>query len=57
MSVDELQWAYQYAWDSFYSEESKEFKMAKLYLDVLKKEQAPLTESLRPSNVKWGHQA
>ncbi len=54
MTVDELQWAYQYAWDTFYQEESKEFKMAKLYLDVLKKEKASLTESLHPSNVKWG---
>jgi radical SAM superfamily enzyme YgiQ (UPF0313 family) len=54
MTVDELQWAYQYAWDSFYHEESKEFKMAKLYLDVLQKEKATLTESLRPSNRKWG---
>ncbi len=54
MSVDELQWAYQYAWDAFYQEESKEFKMAKLYLDVLQKEKATLTESLHPSNRKWG---
>ncbi|NMA20895.1 MAG: radical SAM protein [Lentisphaerae bacterium] len=54
MSVDELQWAYQYAWDTFYQDESKEFKMARLYLDVLKKEKATLTESLHPTNRKWG---
>jgi len=28
--------------------------MARLYLDVLKKEKATLTESLRPTNRKWG---
>lgn len=54
MTVDELQWAYQHAWDTFYKDESKEFKMAKLYLDVLKKEKASLTESLQPSKSKWG---
>ena len=54
MTVDELQWAYQYAWDTFYKDESKEFKMAKLYLDVMKKERLSDTESISPSNVRWG---
>ncbi len=54
MTVDELQWAYQYAWDTFYHEESKEFKMAKLYLDVMKKEKASDTESIHPTQTKWG---
>lgn len=56
MSVDELQWAYQYAWDTFYQDEAKEFKMAKLYLDVLKKENDPLTAARRHDNRKWGRE-
>lgn len=54
MTVDELQWAYQYAWDSFYHEESKEFKMAKLYLDVMKKENASDVDSIHPTQARWG---
>ncbi len=54
MTVDELQNAYQYAWDTFYHDESKEFKMAKLYLDVMKKEKASMTESLHPNQIRWG---
>lgn len=54
MSVDELQGAYQYAWDTFYHDESKEFKMARLYLDVMKKEKASMTESLHANKSRWG---
>ncbi len=56
MTVDELQWAFQYAWDTFYKDESKEFKMAKLYLDVMKKENASPTESIGLSKTKWGEE-
>ena len=56
MTVDELQWAFQYAWDTFYKDESKEFKMAKLYLDVMKKENASTTESIGLSKTKWGEE-
>lgn len=54
MTVDELQWAYQYAWDTFYRDESKEFKMAKLYLDVMKKERHSGVDPLLPGRRKWG---
>jgi len=55
MTVDELQWAYQYAWDTFYHDASKEFKMAKLYLDVMKKERADgQNPDIRLTRSKWG---
>lgn len=58
MTVDELQWAYQYAWDTFYYDCSKEFKMAKLYLDVMKKEEADgSARELRPNRRRWGREA
>lgn len=56
MSVNSLEKMYQYAWDHFYSDFSKEVKMAKLYLSVIEKEKADGTYSgpkLR-SRVKWG---
>lgn len=40
MRVDELQKMYDYAWETFYSSESKEVKMGRLYLEVIKREQA-----------------
>ncbi len=55
MTVDELQTAYQYAWDTFYHDCSKEMKMAKLYLDVMRRE---LDEGITPETAKhrkrWG---
>jgi len=38
MSRESLEKMYQYAWDTFYSDFSKEVKMAKLYLKVIEKE-------------------
>jgi radical SAM superfamily enzyme YgiQ (UPF0313 family) len=38
MTPDKLQEMYEYAWKSFYSDCSIELKMAKLYIDVIKKE-------------------
>jgi len=58
MSVASLEKMYQYAWDTFYSDSSKEIKMAKLYLKVIEKEKADGTYNgpkLR-SRVKWGEQ-
>lgn len=40
MSPDALQNMYEYAWDTFYANCTKEMKMAKLYLDVIHKEKA-----------------
>jgi radical SAM superfamily enzyme YgiQ (UPF0313 family) len=40
MSVEKLQEMYEYAWSTFYREESKEVKMGRLYMDVIRKEQA-----------------
>lgn len=55
MTVDELQWAYEYAWNTFYHDVSKEFKMAKLYIDVMKKEQSDGSyRALAPSRRRWG---
>ncbi len=57
MTVDELQWAYQYAWDTFYAQTSKEFKMAKLYLDVMKKEAADGRPTpLGMTGRRWGRE-
>ena len=55
MSVDSLIKMYEYAWDSFYADSSKEMKMAKLYLEVIKKEKADGTYhdlKLRPER-EW----
>jgi radical SAM superfamily enzyme YgiQ (UPF0313 family) len=38
MSVESLQKMYDYAWQTFYADFSKEIKMAKLYLNVIEKE-------------------
>jgi len=38
MSVDELDKMYDYAWSTFYANESKEVKMGRLYLKVIEKE-------------------
>lgn len=38
MTPDELQEMYQYAWDAFYADCSKEVKMAKLYLNLIQKQ-------------------
>jgi radical SAM superfamily enzyme YgiQ (UPF0313 family) len=56
MSADALQKMYEYAWDTFYSDYSKEVKMAKLYLKVIEKEKLDGTYSgpaLRDRS-KWG---
>lgn len=58
MSVGSLEKMYQYAWDTFYSDFSKEVKMAKLYLKVIEKEKADGTYNgpkLR-NRAKWGQQ-
>ncbi|HNW40162.1 MAG TPA: radical SAM protein [Candidatus Omnitrophota bacterium] len=58
MSVDSLQKMYEYAWNTFYSDYSKEVKMAKLYLKVIEKEKLDGTYSgpaLR-NRSKWGKQ-
>jgi hypothetical protein len=38
MSPERLQELYQYAWDSFYKDESQELKMFKLFTKVIMKE-------------------
>ena len=56
MSIDSLNKMYEYAWNTFYSDYSKEVKMAKLYLKVIEKEKADGTYSgpaLR-NRSKWG---
>ena len=40
MTVDSLQKMYHYAWETFYSDCCQEIKMAKLFMDVIKKEKA-----------------
>ncbi len=58
MTVDELQWAYEYAWNTFYHDVSKEFKMAKLYIDVMKKEQSDGSyREISTSRRRWGKDA
>ena len=55
MSVDELQWAYEYAWNTFYKDVSKEFRMAKLYLEVMKRERGDGSyREIRPTRRSWG---
>ncbi len=55
MSVDKLQEMYDYAWNTFYSDRSKEVKMARLYLKVLEKEKKDGTykESKLSPERKW----
>ncbi|MFH1260152.1 MAG: radical SAM protein [Elusimicrobiota bacterium] len=50
MSVDSLQKMYDYAWETFYNDQSKEIKMGKLYLNVIKKEKNDGT--FRPLNLE-----
>ncbi|MFH0879418.1 MAG: radical SAM protein [Lentisphaerota bacterium] len=40
MTADKLQEMYEYAWKTFYRDETKEVKMGKLYMQVIAKEQA-----------------
>jgi radical SAM superfamily enzyme YgiQ (UPF0313 family) len=40
MSPDKLQEMYEYAWNTFYKDASKEVKMGRLYMKVIEKEQA-----------------
>lgn len=40
ISPERLQELYYYAWDTFYGETSQELKMAKLFMNVIRKEQA-----------------
>ena len=49
MSADKLQEMYEYAWRTFYREETKEVKMGKLFMRVIQKEQAD--GSYRPTRV------
>jgi hypothetical protein len=56
MSIDVLEKMYEYAWNTFYSDFSKEVKMAKLYLKVIEKEKSDGTyrgPALRERS-KWG---
>ena len=39
MTASQLEKMHQYAWDTFYADSSKEVRMARLYLDVIRKEQ------------------
>ncbi len=58
MSIDSLQKMYEYAWQNFYSDFSKEVKMAKLYLKVIEREKMDGTyqgPALR-DRPKWGKQ-
>ena len=56
MSAGSLQKMYEYAWNTFYSDYSKEVKMAKLYLKVIEKEKLDGTyngPALRDRS-RWG---
>ena len=56
MTADSLQKMYDYAWDMFYKDCSKEMKMAKLYIEVNRREKEDNTfKRVKPSpNRKWG---
>ncbi|MFA5087658.1 MAG: radical SAM protein [Candidatus Omnitrophota bacterium] len=56
MSAESLQKMYEYAWNTFYGDFSKEVKMAKLYLRVMEKEKQDGTYRRRRLNSrqKWG---
>ncbi len=56
MTPEKLEQMYDYAWETFYAESSKEIRMAKLFLDVLKKEKKDGTyKRYDPKNKKrWG---
>jgi radical SAM superfamily enzyme YgiQ (UPF0313 family) len=55
MSPDKLQEMYEYAWNTFYKDETKEVKMGRLYMKVIQREQADGT--YRPMRLartrKW----
>lgn len=52
MSVDKLQEMFYYAWDTFYGKESREVKMAKLFMNVMKKERNDFTPGRNRSGRK-----
>lgn len=56
LTVGELDELYQYAWDQFYADCSIELKMAKLYVDVIKREKEDGTYQgrNRTDQRKWG---
>ena len=56
MSPEKLDEMYQYAWETFYSNCSKELQMAKLYLNVIKKEKEDGTFQRYDlsQKTKWG---
>ena len=56
MTADSLQKMYDYAWNTFYSDCSKEIKMANLYMEVLKREKEDGTfRRVKPSPRRlWG---
>jgi len=54
MSADRLQELLEYAWDSFYRDESQQVKMAKLFQQVVKKEMADQT--FRPRDRQFAGQ-
>jgi len=56
MSVEKLDQMYHYAWNTFYKNCSKEIQMAKLYLDVIKREKKDGTYKRYDSKnkSKWG---
>ena len=59
MKVDSLQKMYDYAWETFYSDCSKEVKMAKLYIEVIKREKKDGTfRRIKPlPDRAWGRAA
>ncbi|MFW5923244.1 MAG: B12-binding domain-containing radical SAM protein [Planctomycetota bacterium] len=56
LSVDKLNELHQYAWDRFYEDCSIELKMAKLYVDVIKREKDAGTYRGRDrdNDTRWG---
>jgi radical SAM superfamily enzyme YgiQ (UPF0313 family) len=53
MSVAALERMYQYAWDTFYADQSKEVKMARLYMKVIEREKADGTyRRVRPAAAR-----
>jgi len=58
MTPEKLDEMYQYAWDTFYGSCSKEIQMAKLYVDVIKREKADGTYKRYDiaNKEKWGRE-
>ena len=52
MSVESLEKMYEYAWNTFYSNASKELKMANLYLKVIKEEKKDGTYQEPPVKLR-----